>query len=222
MEEYIIKVKLDSPALTASGEGFGAIIDTDIVFDETGLPYIPAKRIKGCLLDSALEVEYMFKKLEITCPFCIKKTFGVVGTKTSVPVYISNLYIKDYAKSKEWLNYFLEPDDYKAVLSKDKILETFTHIRRQTAIGDKGVAREHSLRTARVINKGTCFFGNIKTAIKDGDEEIVKTLAIACLNFRRMGTMRNRGFGEIKCSLRDKKTGEKISITDKLEVLCIN
>ena len=68
MEEYTLKVKLVSPALTASGEGFGAIIDTDIVFDETGLPYIPAKRIKGCLLDSASEVEEMFSKSEITCP----------------------------------------------------------------------------------------------------------------------------------------------------------
>ncbi len=221
MEEYTLKVKLISPALTASGEGFGAIIDTDIVFDETGLPYIPAKRIKGCLLDSAREVKEMFfDHSEINLSLNINKTFGVVGTKTSAPVYISNLYIKDYATNKDWLNYFLKSDDYKAVLSKDSILETFTHIRRQTAIGEEGVAREHSLRTARVINKGTCFFGDIKTA--DKDDEIINTIALACLNFRRMGTMRNRGFGEIKCSLHDKKTESEISIKKKLEGLCIN
>jgi CRISPR-associated protein Csx10 len=221
MEEYTLKVKLDSPALTASGEGFGAIIDTDIVFDETGLPYIPAKRIKGCLRDSAIEVKDMFSDhSEINLSLNINKTFGDIGTKTSAPVYISNLYIEDYPKNKEWLNYFLQSDDYKAVLSKDRILETFTHIRRQTAIGEEGVAREHSLRTARVINKGTCFFGDIKTA--DKDDEIINTIALACLNFRRMGTMRNRGFGEIKCSLHDKKTGSEISITDKPEGLCIN
>ncbi len=180
MEEYIIKVKLDSPAITASGEGFGAIIDTDIVFDETGLPYIPAKRIKGCLLDSALEVKDMFfDHSEINLSLYINKTFGDVGTKTSAPVYLSNLYIEDYANNKDWLNYFLESGSYKAVLSKDRILETFTHIRRQTAIGDKGVAKEHSLRTARVINKGTCFFGDIKTANKD--DEIINTIALACL-----------------------------------------
>lgn len=220
MEEYILKVQLDSPALTASGEGFGAIIDTDIMFDETGLPYIPAKRIKGCLRDSALEVKEMFEKSGINYFPCIKKTFGETGTKTSAPVYVSNLYIENYAKNKEWLNYFLTSGKYKAVLSKDTILETFTHIRRQTAMGDNGVAKEHSLRTARVINKGTCFSGDIKTA--DKDDEIVNTLALACLNFRHMGTMRNKGFGETKCSLHDKKTGEEISITDKLEGLCIN
>ncbi len=220
MKEYTLKVKLVSPALTASGEGLGAIIDTDIVFDETGLPYIPAKRIKGCLRDSAREVQEMFEKSEINYLPCIEKTFGVVGTKTSALVYISNLYIENYAKNKEWLNYFLKSNAYKAVLSKDRILETFTHIRRQTAIGEKGVAREHSLRTARVINKGTCFFGDIKTA--DKDDEIINTIALACLNFRHMGTMRNRGFGEIKCSLHDKKTGTEIPITDKLEGLCIN
>lgn len=220
MEEYTLKVKLVSPALTASGEGFGATIDTDIVFDETGLPYIPAKRIKGCLLDSAREVEEMFNKSEITYPFYIKKTFGIVGTRTSAPVYFSNLYIEDYAKNKEWLNYFLESDKYKAVLSKDRILGTFTQVRRQTAIGDKGVTKEHSLRTARVLNKGTCFFGDIRTA--DKDDDIINTLILACLNFRHMGTMRNKGFGEIKCSLHDKKTGSEIPITDKPEGLCIN
>lgn len=220
MEEYTLKVKLVSPAITASGEGFGAIIDTDIVFDETGLPYIPAKRIKGCLRDSALEVEEMFTSSKISFPLNINKIFGDTGKKTSAQVYISNLYIKDYAKNKEWLNYFLESDKYKAVLSKDRILGTFTQIRKQTAIGDKGVAKEHSLRTARVINKGICFFGDIKTANKDDD--IINTLILACLNFRHMGTMRNKGFGEIKCSLHDKKTGSEISITDKLEELCIN
>jgi len=221
MKEYILKVKLNSPALTASGEGFSAIIDTDIVFDEIGLPYIPAKRIKGCLLDSARKVEDMFfDHSKINLSLNINKTFGVVGTKMSAPVYISNLYIEDYATNKDWLNYFLKSDNYKAVLSKDRILETFTHIRRQTAIGEEGVAREHSLRTARVINKGTCFFGDIKTANKD--DEIINTLTLACLNLRRIGMMRNRGFGEITCSLHDKKNGPKISITDKLEGLCIN
>ena len=42
-----ITIKLLSDALINSGEGFGAIIDSDVVFDDIGLPYIPAKRIKG-------------------------------------------------------------------------------------------------------------------------------------------------------------------------------
>ena len=51
MMNHKINVKLKSDALIGSGEGFGAIIDTDVVFDEVGIPYIPGRRIKGCLKD---------------------------------------------------------------------------------------------------------------------------------------------------------------------------
>jgi CRISPR/Cas system CMR subunit Cmr4 (Cas7 group RAMP superfamily) len=61
MKTYTLKLTLLSPCLIGSGEGFGAVIDSDIVFDEFGIPYIPAKRIKGCLRDSAIEVCEMFK-----------------------------------------------------------------------------------------------------------------------------------------------------------------
>ena len=39
MKTLTIELKLLSNTLIGSGEGFGAIIDTDVVFDETGIPY---------------------------------------------------------------------------------------------------------------------------------------------------------------------------------------
>ena len=32
------------------------MVDMDVVYDENGLPYIPAKRIKGCIREAALEM----------------------------------------------------------------------------------------------------------------------------------------------------------------------
>ena len=45
-----ITIKLLSDLCTASGETHNSMVDTDIVYDEYGIPYIPAKRIKGCIL----------------------------------------------------------------------------------------------------------------------------------------------------------------------------
>ena len=51
-----ITIKLLSDLCTASGETHNSMVDTDIVYDEYGIPYIPAKRIKGCIREAALEM----------------------------------------------------------------------------------------------------------------------------------------------------------------------
>ena len=63
MLNYQIKIILKSDTLIGSGEGFGSIIDTDVVFDDLGIPYIPAKRVKGIMLESAEELNEMFHVL---------------------------------------------------------------------------------------------------------------------------------------------------------------
>ena len=41
-------IKLLSDLCTYSGESYNSMVDTDVVYDKYGIPYIPAKRIKGC------------------------------------------------------------------------------------------------------------------------------------------------------------------------------
>ncbi len=215
MKTYQLKLELLSPALIGSGEGFGALIDTDIVFDDAGIPFVPSKRIKGCLRDSANEVKEMFNLLTDRD---IEITFGKIGDSESGAVYFSNLTIEDiedYEKNKAWLDYYLKNNKYPDILSKERILETFTEIRQQTAI-DSGVAKGGSLRTIRVIKKDSEFYGDIH--IEKESETILDTLMLACLNFRSMGTKRNRGFGEIHCSLFEAE--KELPIPKKLEELC--
>ncbi|RLC13386.1 MAG: hypothetical protein DRI57_16315 [Deltaproteobacteria bacterium] len=216
MEHYTLRLELGSPALIGSGEGFGAVIDTDIVFDDVGIPFVPAKRIKGCLLDAAMEVEDMFKDSAVNFSVQIGQAFGKRGAEKPAPVYFSNLTIEDYEKNKEWLEYFLKTKEYDDVVSRDRILETFTGIRQQTKIGSDGVADDHSLRTIRVVRKSTVFLGDVR--IEDNDETILNTLILACMNFRRIGTKRNRGFGDVRCTLLD--SDEELSIETKLEEIC--
>ena len=48
-----LKVKLKSYTLCGSGEGRG-LIDSDIVFDRHGIPFIPGRRVKGLLVNIRL------------------------------------------------------------------------------------------------------------------------------------------------------------------------
>jgi CRISPR/Cas system CSM-associated protein Csm3 (group 7 of RAMP superfamily) len=216
MKPYTLKLELMSPTLIGSGEGFGAVIDTDVVFDEVGLPFVPAKRIKGCLLDSAKEVQAYFNHAGIKLPVAVTEAFGIPGAASSAPVYFSSLFIEDYESNKVWLEYLLAAKQYGDVLSKEQILGTFTQIRQQTAIGVEGVAHDHSLRTIRVLNKGLRFQGALH--MEGDDSDILNTLLLACLNFRHMGGKRNRGFGTVRCLLFDDE--KELSINELLEESC--
>lgn len=215
MKNYQLKLKLMSPALIGSGEGFGALIDTDIVFDEVGLPFVPSKRIKGCLRDSATEVKKIFESSDINFSMDIESAFGKIGDSESGTVYFSNLTIDDYENSKAWLDYYLKNSKYSDILSRERILATFTEIRQHTAI-ENGVAKDGSLRTIRLIKKDFEFYGDVH--IEKESENILDTLKLACLNFRSAGTKRNRGFGEVHCSLLE--DGKELPIPKKLEELC--
>ncbi len=216
MNNFKLEIKLEGPALIGSGVGFGVEIDTDIVFDEFGLPYIPAKRIKGCLREAANEINDMFSIAEIDAvKIDINKTFGKTGEQDLAPVYFSNLYLPDYEKSRVWLRYFT--NEYSTFIMHDRIIEHFTEIYQQTKIDKYGVADEHTLRTIRVLKKGLRFEGQVKV---DSDEEIIlNTLRFACQNFRQLGTKRNRGYGKITCVLYD-STNKLLNAKPLLEELC--
>lgn len=207
MGNLILKLKLLSDALIGSGEGWGANIDSDMVFDEFGLPYIPARRIKGNLRESALEVVEMFEKSEINAASSkdIDTLFGKPGQDRPAPISFSNLYLADYKSNREWMDWLIRqhPNNF----SREIVLNTFSSIRQQTSISDEGTAKENSLRTLRVLKKDHVFFGNVTfDPIFDLiDNDQLSLLAFSALNLRHLGTSRNRGLGSVKCCLMDEK-----------------
>ncbi len=219
---YKIRVELKSDALIGSGEGFGAIIDTDVIFDDVGIPYIPGRRIKGCLRDSANEVYRMFEKSTISNFINLSKNgkdFAVINKVFGTPenpscLNISNLTIEEYENSKTSLKRLFK--DCPAILSKDEVVSFFAITRQQTKINDDGVADEHSLRTVRAVKKGNVFEGGI--FINNSDLDTLKLLWFACLNLRHLGTKRNRGFGEVECKLFD--DNKPIEFEKDLEGVC--
>ena len=231
MKSYTIEIQLISDAIIGSGEGFGSLIDTDIVFDGLGVPFIPARRIKGCMRDAAQEVFEMLGNAGITSfidlkkearsdgsqGFClVEETFGRPGHVASAPVFFSNFTIEEYEPNTRWLQYICHT--YPNVMSQDSILSVYGYTRQQTGINERGVADAHSLRTIRAVKKGIVFIGEVRIDRENADTE--KLLALACANLQRLGTKRNRGFGEVECRLLNGATDVSKTILNELEALC--
>lgn len=205
MIDLTLKIQLISDALIGKGEGWGATIDSDIVFDDMGLPYIPARRVKGSLRESALEVSEMFELSGIDKEMSgyIKQLFGKTGSMKSGPLEITNLYLEDYSKNRQWLDWLTLKYQKENLFSKEQILKTFTSIKQHTAIESNGIAKDTSLRTFRVLKRNNVFSGNLSFS-NEIDSGLLQLLAFSIRNLRYLGTNRNRGLGYIKCKLLNK------------------
>jgi len=200
----ILKIETLSYTLPGSGEG-DTLIDNDIIFDRVGIPYIPGKRMKGLLRESAIEI---LEILGLESYSLVYSLFGVQGS-TKGKLKIPNLYIRKYSEISRDMESLVFS---KKAISKSELIEFFTDIREETAIDDNGIAKDNSLRTSRVLKPGFTFECDI-----DGGSLTEKEKALFCLlcmNLRRIGTRRNRGFGKVKCSIEP-----ACSIEDAMKVL---
>ena len=214
MIELKIKIELMSPILLGSGEGLGSLIDTDIIYDNHGLPYLPARRLKGLLRESASEVKEMLNLsgIEFLSGMQVDDVFGKKGGE-GAPVVFRNLYVEDYEITVNWLKWAF--NEYGSIVSKETVLDTFTEIRRQTAVSlQNGVAENSSLRTIRVLKVGYILTGNV---IAKTYNDVCDLLALACANLKHVGSNRSRGLGEVKCSLWDNRTNLTQNILEELK-----
>jgi CRISPR-associated protein Csx10 len=199
MNEYKLRINLLSEVTIGSGNSVGTFIDSDIVVDSFGIPYIPAKRIKGCLRDSLNELIYLneIEKLGINEEL-LNEGFGNKNGDSKGEIHFSNLYIHNYENIKEWCSYLNL--NKNTIFNKESIISYYTIIQRQTAI-ENDTAKEHSLRTFRLLKKDLIFEGTIY--LPNTNQRLLKLISIATLNLRNIGTRRNRGYGSIECSILD-------------------
>ena len=99
-----LQIKLLSDMHLGSGKA-DVNLDADIVYDENGMPYFPAKRLKGLLYESAkeiLEMSAVSGKLLFT-EEAVENLFGhntAARQDSSCQMIIHNLYLKDYGIEK--------------------------------------------------------------------------------------------------------------------------
>ncbi|MCI6989302.1 MAG: RAMP superfamily CRISPR-associated protein [Campylobacter sp.] len=179
----ILKITLESNALITNGDGEG-LIDIDTISDEFGRFYIPAKRLKGVLRESATEILEMQNFNDDEVAKKVDKIFGTAHENGTISV--QDALLKD-------------AEFYKALsldFSKNSVLNLNSIVLNQTSIDKNGVAKNGSLRRKRVAKKGLVFEANFSYDKKD--ERLIKN---SVKNLKRIGLARNRGLGEIRCEI---------------------
>lgn len=185
-----IKITLKADLCTGSGQGFASIIDTDVSYDRYGLPYIPARRLKGCLREAAVYIGMED----------IDAIFGVTGNHQSGSLKLANAYIDGYKELISCLE--KTPEQIRPECIKD----LFTYTKSQTAI-QNGHAQKESLRFLRVIRQFSPL--DKKELVFYADCEIGETykqpvngrtsMGDLCKALRNIGMNRTRGLGAVEC-----------------------
>ena len=198
----LLTITLCSDLCAGSGYAYAGVIDSDICYDDFGLPYIPAKRLKGCMRESAQSILYDFISQED-----VEKLFGAAGEKSCGLLAINNARITNYDKIVEELKALKKNgNEVVAYASQQEILNQFTQIKAQTSIDENGVADDNTLRYTRVVkqyspitNKPLVFETEITLTQATTDlEEILEKIALAT---RNIGMHRNRGMGSVTCKI---------------------
>ena len=205
---YTFTIKLLSPTMLMSGQG-DVNTDSTIIHDRYGIPYIPAKRVRGVLYESAIEVAEMMELSKLDA-FTIEDVNILFNRSTdnqlvedNPKLAISNLTIADYDTVANDIAELQSDKNLKKIFTKDRILGEYTSMRYYTSIvKNSGTAREGTLHNSRVLNRNLEFKGHITIDDMTDTERLI--LSCAVRNLTGIGGKRNRGFGRIECTIDDK------------------
>lgn len=164
-----------------SGLSAGADIDTLVIKDDSLLPYVPGKTVKG-ILREAVEDYAAYMKLNVDST--INSVFGHLSPKNSDDIIQGDAFFTNAELSKDEQNYIkaseLQEHLYKAISS--------------TKIDNEGIAEDHSLR--RIEATIPCvLYGKILNV----DDKLVDVFKKAVGLVKRIGLNRNRGLG--RCTI---------------------
>ena len=211
METYTLRITLESDATFGRGDGLAGVIDQEVEHDEFGLPYLRGRALKGLLVEECANILYAFdqQNSELASKYreVADRLFGQPGSELddSASLRIGNACLPDDLRDA------VQAEVDAKRLTRMDVLESLTDVRRQTAMDETGKPDEHSLRSTRVVLRGTPFVAPLAFFSPPGDTDLA--LLSACVKaFRRAGTGRNRGRGRLRAVLQDE---EGKNITDR-------
>lgn len=208
MNTFFLQFTLESDATFGRGDGLAGVVDIEVQHDEWGCPFLGGRALKGLLVSECAEILAALpggirKRWEKAA----QRLFGRPGSGEEDNALLA---IGD-AQLPEDLRLAIRYDIENKRLSPQEVLETVTTLRRQTAMEETGVPKEHSLRTIRVILRKTTFEARLDFLAPPSQDDLA--LLAACVKaFRRAGTGRNRGRGRLKAELLNES---RLSVTNE-------
>lgn len=214
-----IRITLKSDLCAGSGESTGVTVDRDLCIDAYGLPYIPARRLKGCLREAARLLQ------DYGCTEAnndnIAALFGTEDGSQGV-LRVGDACLPGAKSMRALLS-----GEVKEVLRVEaeplNVAKLFTYVRGQTAMED-GVAVDGSLRYTRVMAHYNALdehreaYLDASVSVDTDDLALHTLLTLCCRATRHIGSMRNRGLGNVQLAyLRDaaeERPAAKVSFSE--------
>jgi CRISPR-associated protein Csx10 len=157
-------------------------VDRDVVFGPEGLPWLPARRLKGLLRGAYREL--IETEVELGLPPAAE-LFGETGREEAGLLRLGNARFCDADELEPWLAWL--STRYSGAILPEDVIARYSEIRRQTAIDPRsGAALQDTLRATRVLRSGLVFHAPvaaIPAPVKDA-------LALAAANLQLMGRRR--------------------------------
>ena len=180
-----IKMLLLSDTIFGNGASIPGAEDISVLCDDFGFPYYKGGTFKGIFRETLEVYLGLLGKNDSEVLEIIERLLGKPGATGNSD---NNLVFSDFTLS--------EHVKKKVILevgknNPDLIKQIFTNLRAFTAI-DEGRVQDGSLRYARCVNNGLCFYSEVICCKED--EELVREILAMIKN---IGTMRNRGFGNV-------------------------
>lgn len=184
-EKTVLKIEmiLKSDAIFGSGYSIPGEEDIAVCKDQNGYPYMKGSTFKGLLRESMERMAY-WCGMENTE---IDKMMGAAdwhGEAENRRIQVTSLRMQK------------KPEQVQECYD----MRVFTSL-------EHGVAKKGTLRMAACISRGTVFAGEITCAQED-----VPFVEDALKGIKWVGTLRNRGFGEVEIKSEVKKTEEKAEV----------
>lgn len=189
MIDIHIKIEFHSPWHCGSGLAAGSDIDALVITDRAGMPFVPGKTIKGLVRQAVEEyIEYS----------------GIAGNEKngkSIAERVRDMFGEESScdairacGTAHFSDANLANDEYRAIIADAALRSHLFNKVTSTAIGDNGIACDHSLRSLQTVVPCTLFatISHVDDAIAD---IVVKSLGM----IKHMGQKRHRGLG--RCTI---------------------
>jgi CRISPR/Cas system CSM-associated protein Csm3 (group 7 of RAMP superfamily) len=210
MKTYRIHIRLLSDATFGRGDGVAGLIDQEVEHDQYGFPYLRGRTLKGVLseeCDNLIAALPLADTDEVSAwNNTLARLFGAAGSteETAALWTFGDAQLPGDVRQSIAACLRKEQKKRQPALTPTHVLESLTTVRRQTAIdAERGAAEDHSLRSMRVICRNVTFSSLVCCADSADITDDLMLLAAGCLALRHIGLGRNRGRGQVQCSLHD-------------------
>lgn len=197
-----LELILKSDTTFGRGDGVAGVVDDEVQHDDTGLPYLGGRTLKGLLAAECAEI--LFGVEQISSADAVSQwhdagrfLFGEAGSGAAerAHMHVGNALLP--ADLRNTLANAIEIKQW----SREQALDAVTALRRQTAMDmETGAPKRNSLRAMRVVVRETPFVARLDF---DGDiSTYARGLLAACVKaLQRAGTGRHRGRGRVRVDL---------------------